>query len=290
MRRVLTALIVIVFFVTNGGLSAWADNVGPIAWGEAGNAGITAGAVIGSSAPGAASAVGTHNVSGGASGCPQGYSFQTWTDTAGNPVTGQPGQVNPISGQSVPVGSTPVDVFCGGSYVSTTYRRPAGPTGPAVSPVVLARQAVAEAAFPVLAIRTDPPSGRLVVNFPVWLSLSSGFAPVSASASAGSVTSSVSVRPVSVTWSMGDGGSVTCDGPGVAFDPARPFDAQVPPPCGYSYARSSATELGQQFTVTATVSFRATWTVSGAAGGGVLGPVVRSVSVPVRVGEIEAVS
>jgi hypothetical protein len=113
---------------------------------------------------------------------------------------------------------------------------------------------------------------------------------VSASASAGPVTSTVSVSPVSVTWTMGDGGSVTCDGPGVAYDPSRPFASQVPPPCGYVYRSSSAGQPGLQFPVTATVHYQATWTVTGAAGGGSLGPVDRSVSLPVSVGEIEALS
>ncbi|HEX3539606.1 MAG TPA: hypothetical protein VHT75_04105 [Acidimicrobiales bacterium] len=41
------------------------------------------------------------------------------------------------------------------------------------------------------------------------------------------------------------------------------------------------------FHLTATVHFAATWTVAGARGGGNLGTVDRSVSVPVTVGEIQ---
>jgi hypothetical protein len=104
------------------------------------------------------------------------------------------------------------------------------------------------------------------------------------------VTSTVSVSPVSVTWNMGDGGSVPCGGPGVAYDPSRPFASQVPPPCGYVYRSSSAGQPGLQFPVTATVHYQATWTVIGAAGGGSLGPVDRSVSLSVSVGEIEALN
>src|SRR5262249_21171983 len=154
-----------------------------------------------SSAPIGAGATTPTGGDGGSSSCPQGYSYQTWTDTAGNPVVGQVGLTNPINAQLVPVGSTPVDVFCGGTYVMTVYRQPGGPAAPAVNPLGLAQQALATAAFPGLSIHTNPPSGRLVVNFPVWLWLSSGFAPVSASASAGAVTSTVSVTPASVSWS-----------------------------------------------------------------------------------------
>jgi hypothetical protein len=128
------------------------------------------------------------------------------------------------------------------------------------------------------------------VNFPIWLSLSSGFATVRASASLGGVTSVVSVTPLSVTWNMGDGGSVTCNGPGVPYDPSRSFESQSPPPCGYRYQHSSANEPDQVFQVTATLHYHATWTVSGAGGGGDLGPIDRSVTLPVTVGEIQAVN
>jgi hypothetical protein len=199
-----------------------------------------------------------------------------------------------MNGQPVQVGSTMVDVYCGGTFLQTIIVPPGQPAGaspaPQVNPLTLAQQALSQAAYPALSIHTDPPPGRLVVNFPVWLSLSSGFATVSASASAGPVTSTVSVAPMSVTWSMGDGGTVACKGPGVAYDPARPFDVQVPPPCGYLYRTSSAAQLGLQFRITATVHYQASWTVTGAAGGGSLGPIDRSVSALVTVGEIEAVS
>jgi hypothetical protein len=93
-----------------------------------------------------------------------------------------------------------------------------------------------------------------------------------------------------VTWVMGDGYSVTCQGPGVAYDPSRPFASQLPPLCGYVYSRSSANEPGEAFQATVTVHYGATWTVTGAPGGGSLGPVVRTVTVPVSVGEIQVVN
>ena len=49
-------------------------------------------------------------------------------------------------------------------------------------------------------------------------------------------------RPTAVTWSMGDGGSVTCDGPGTAF-PAGGDPKSASPDCGHTYRTSSA---GQQ--------------------------------------------
>jgi hypothetical protein len=216
---------------------------------------------------------------GASSGCPGGYTYlpTVFDGNLGQPYPGAPGQA--------------IDVYCGGTYVNTVWQGPGqGPTAPQVNPAQLAQQALASAAFQQLGVVMSPPSGREAVNFPIFLSLSSGYAPVTASASAGGVTSTVSIVPGSVTWAMGDGGSVTCQGPGVPLDPSRPFAAQLPPPCGYRYQRSSANEPGQAFQVTATVHYNATWTVTGAAGGGSLGPVDRSISVPVTVGEIQVVN
>jgi hypothetical protein len=295
-----TGAIVTALLIAGSATSAQADNNGPVAWGNAGPAGATAGAGASASPVATAGSSGAPTT-GGSSGCAQGYTYVGWASAGGGQfaigngagisvTAGQPATA--LGGQMVPAGTTSVtDVYCGGTWVTTVFGGPPG-AGPVVqvNPLALAQQALASAAYQPLQIHTDPPSGRLVVNFPVWLSLSSGFAPVSASASVGPVTSTVSVTPVSVAWSMGDGGGVTCQGPGVPYDPARPFDQQVPPSCGYQYGTSSAGQPGQQFTVTATVRYQATWTVTGAPGGGSLGPVDRSVSVPVTVGQIEAVS
>jgi hypothetical protein len=184
-----------------------------------------------------------------------------------------------------------VDQYCGGTFIQTLIMPPGQPSGAAINPLTLAQQALSSAPFTQLSVQMSPPSGREAVNFWIFRSVSSGFAPVTASATAGGVTSTVSITAQSVTWDMGDGtASFTCQGPGVPYDPTRSFDSQVPPPCGYRYSRSSADQPGGTFTVTATVHYHATWTVAGAPGGGDLGPVDRSVSIPVVVGEIQVVN
>ena len=183
------------------------------------------------------------------------------------------------------------DVYCNGVWDDKVFV-PAGtavPGGAVANPLVLAEQAEDNAPFPHLSIVMSPPSTREAVNFPIFLSLS-GYSPVSASAAAGGVTSTVSVVPGTVTWNMGDGHTVTCNGPGVAYDPSRSFASQLPPPCGYTYSVSSADQPGEVFQVTATVSYSATWTVTGAPGGGTLGPVNRTASIPVTVGEIQVLN
>ena len=91
---------------------------------------------------------------------------------------------------------------------------------------------------------------------------------MTASASAGGVSVTATAEPVSVMWSMGDGGSVTCRGPGTPY----PSDPSVHPPllsptCGYTYGRPTATPREKSFPVTATVDWRVTWSGTGNSGG-----------------------
>ena len=61
---------------------------------------------------------------------------------------------------------------------------------------------------------------------------------------------------------MGDGETVTCDGPGTAYDSAQ---ANTTTDCSYTWADAG------DYTVSATVFWSVTWTASGAPGGGNLG-------------------
>jgi hypothetical protein len=294
MRRVLAAsgiAVVLVLLLTVP--PAGAGNGGPQGSGSAGAGGASAGAGNGEGvAP--VSTGGGHG--GGSSGCPQGYTYDPWTNLGGGVfaigngagITITAGQSAPqLGGEMVPAGTTSVtDVYCGGTFVGTVFGGPGGPVLPA-SPAQLAQQAEASAPFHPIQVVTSPPSSREAVNFPIFLSLGSGFAAVSATASAGGVTSTVTITPTGVTWAMGDGHSVSCAGPGVPYDPSRSFASQLPPVCGYEYSRSSANQPGGVFVVTATVHFSAKWTVSGAPGGGALPAVDRSVTLPVTVGEIQ---
>ncbi|HNH38519.1 MAG TPA: hypothetical protein PK912_08745, partial [Microthrixaceae bacterium] len=92
------------------------------------------------------------------------------------------------------------------------------PEGGLVDPAALAQQALQSVQIAPPAIRTSPDeSGRLYVQVPTWLWIdSSWWQPYTATAQAGRVWSTVTARPVSVTWGTGDGGSEVCRGPGVA--------------------------------------------------------------------------
>jgi hypothetical protein len=86
---------------------------------------------------------------------------------------------------------------------------------------------------------------------------------------------------------MGNGDVVTCTGPGTSWAKG---DAGPSPDCGYTYTRSSARQPGKTYKVTATVDWTATYTVTGAPGGGPLPGLQRTASRPVRVAEAQALN
>ncbi len=136
------------------------------------------------------------------------------------------------------------------------------------------------------AIRTSPEeSGRLYVQIPtLWID-SSWWQFYTATAQAGRVWSTVTARPVSVTWGTGDGGSEVCRGPGVAWSPGVDEDASN---CTHTYRRSSASADGGTFDLSATVRLEITWT-SNAPFGGTLPAITRTSTLDVEVGEIQAI-
>lgn len=179
-----------------------------------------------------------------------------------------------------------------GSFDIGAIFLPAGsPGGPPVDPAALAQQALQHTPLPTPQIGMAPdPSIPQLVNLATFLWIPAAqWQPQTASASAGGVTSTVTARPERVIWDMGQGDSVTCDGPGAPYDPSLSDDAQ-PSDCRFTYPASSASAPGQTFTVTATVEWHATWTASGAAGGGDLGISQQSSTTAVRVAELQALN
>jgi hypothetical protein len=160
-----------------------------------------------------------------------------------------------------------------------------------VDPEQLAAQAEDRAPIPAPSIRMNPDAGDgSVVHVPTWLWIDgSQWVPVSAQASAGGVTVTATAAPQSVTWDMGNGDTVVCQGPGTPYDASRPASDQTTD-CSYTYERSSASQPDGTYLVTATVSWNVTWTIVGAPGGGGLGASPRSESVAIPVAEIQALN
>jgi hypothetical protein len=161
------------------------------------------------------------------------------------------------------------------------------PEGGIVDVEALALQARASVGISDPLIRTSPEAGdRLYVRVPTWLWVDGGWwHSYSATASAGRVTATVSARPVAASWSFGDGGSVTCSGPGVPWRAGLPEDATD---CSHTFTSSSAGQPGGTFALSTTVTLEVTWT-SNIGSGGALEPISRTASQAVEVGEIQAI-
>ncbi len=167
---------------------------------------------------------------------------------------------------------------CSGPAMDVMGRAPMPTVGEVVwvpkvaplTPSALAQVAYKELKPPTPTLVLSPPNTRPeLVGMPLWLSIPAAtWAPVTANASAGGVSVTATATPASVMWSMGDGGSVTCHGPGTPF----PSDPSAHPPllsptCGYTYPRPSTTLQGASFPVTATVDWQVAWSGTGNSGG-----------------------
>ncbi len=137
---------------------------------------------------------------------------------------------------------------------------------------------------PAPTLRTSPASDQLV-GVPTWLWLDGGFAPVSATASVGAVSATVTATPRSVTWATGDGATVTCAGPG------RPYTAgadDAATDCRHTYTRRSTTRSPDgSYHLQATVTYAVAWSAT-TGDGGDLGTITRTAAVDVRVLESQA--
>jgi hypothetical protein len=142
---------------------------------------------------------------------------------------------------------------------------PAGATAqPTLSPEQVAEIARKRLRLPAPTIAASP-SGTQLVHLPTWLWLSSGWTSAEETASVPGVSVTAVAKPASVTWSMGDGSTVTCTGPGTAFR-AGTDPKSSSPDCGHVYRRSSTGQPGQAFAVSVTVQWTVTWSGAGQAG------------------------
>lgn len=170
---------------------------------------------------------------------------------------------------------------------------PATPGGAAVTappPVVVAQQAEKQLDLPSITIdMAPPPASPQLVNVSTWLWLDpTGWKPYTATAAIDGVAATAIATPEKVVWNMGDGNTITCDGPGTPYELSEPNATSH---CTYTWTASSDAEPGGTFDVSATTVWQVTWTVAGAAGGGNLGLVAGPAAhVEVKVTESQAIN
>ncbi len=153
-----------------------------------------------------------------------------------------------------------------------------------VNPVVVAEEAAKQLAFGSPSIDMAPPAGSpQLVGVATWLWINpAAWKNLTATATAGTVTTTATATPTRVVWNMGDGNTVTCDGPGTPYSSSDPNGTTD---CSYTWPSAGS------FQVRATVYWSVTWTAVGAAGGGNLGVQAGPASVvPVTVTESQAIN
>ena len=131
---------------------------------------------------------------------------------------------------------------------------------------------------------TLSPWGDQVVNLPSWLWIEN-WEPLSGTASVGGVTIRVIARPASARWTFGDGTTLSC-GPGVPWSP----DTDATRACIHTWTRSSASQPAERYLLRVSVTWSASYSVTGGAGGGALPSITRTSTQPVRVAEIQALN
>lgn len=169
---------------------------------------------------------------------------------------------------------------CDGNFYGAVYLQ--GPPD-AVDPAALAAGVLERITVPVPQVALSP-AGDQVVNLASWLWIPN-WAPLSGTATAGGVTVTVTVRPTAAKWTFGDGTTSSC-APGVAWTPGAARGAA----CTHVWKRSSTSQAGGAYRLSVSVTWTASFTVTGGAGGGALDPIVRTTTVPVRVGEVQALN
>ncbi|WP_307843532.1 hypothetical protein [Streptomyces sp. B15] len=157
-----------------------------------------------------------------------------------------------------------------------------------VSAGEVAQEAVERLRLPRPVIRTSPDADfTQVVHVPTWMWVqASSWESVSETASVDGVTVTATARPRKAVWSMGDGASVVCHGPGTPYS-ARFGAESSSPDCGHTYRRASLSEPDGKYRV----KVRVTWDVSwhGAGESGVVPGMAMSAERSLSVDEVQAV-
>jgi hypothetical protein len=139
---------------------------------------------------------------------------------------------------------------------------PAGPAAPP-DPAQLAQQALSLMRLKAITVGIVPdPSGVGLVGMPNWMWVTNPTAntwgPLTRSASAAGWTVTATAQVSKVTWNMGDGQVVVCNGPGTRYQDS--YGKQQSPDCGHTYTRQGA------YTVRATSHWVITWAGIGQTG------------------------
>ncbi len=153
----------------------------------------------------------------------------------------------------------------------------------AITPEELARRAQDQLAIRYPEPRTSPAiTIDQIVGIETWMWIdAAAWQSVTATASIPGLSVSATATPQQVTWDMGDGSTVVCDGPGTPYDSNRAI-ADQSSECTHVYQRRGA------YTVSATVVWAVEWSASDGTGGP-LADASRTTQFPMTVIERQAI-
>jgi hypothetical protein len=150
---------------------------------------------------------------------------------------------------------------------------------PQVNPRQLLEQALGELRVPYLDPATAPPRGKDgLVGLPEWFWVpAADWHAITVTVRAGPVWAIVTASPAGLTFDPGGGlAPVSCDGPGTAYNPSQPAQAQQTT-CSYTYEQPSFGQPRNVYQASVTVAWRISWIGSGGQGG------VLTAALPLRV-------
>lgn len=203
---------------------------------------------------------------------------------------GLPGRIFPGGEDQVDPTSHLYAKVCPGQPVTYVWLTAAQAAAAQPSPEELAQRAYRQLVLAVPAIRTSPVvTVPQLVRVPTWLWVDAGmWSPRSRTAAVPGLTATATARPVRVNWSMGDGVTVQCQGPGTPYRDGEGRASAASPDCGHTYLRPSVGAPEGMFRVTATVEWAVSWVGGGRAG--TLPALASVASVMMRVTEAQALN
>ncbi|MFD7283653.1 ATP/GTP-binding protein [Streptomyces sp. NPDC059862] len=185
------------------------------------------------------------------------------------------------------------DAYCPNNPNMTTqwFAQPPNGAAQAVDPEALALQAVKKMTLRGPDIASPKAAGKYTVGVPLWMWVNQSattYGPQSASASAGGVTVTATAKVSKIVWQMGDGTTVTCNGPGTVYRASAGMAES--PTCGHVYTTTSAGAPSGTYQVNATSTWSIDWQVT-AGGGGQTGQLteIQTSQMQVAIGEVQVV-
>jgi hypothetical protein len=175
------------------------------------------------------------------------------------------------------------------AVVTNTLRWQADGKPALPDPAVLAAQAESKLTLVKPEVDSSPAPGKAqVVQLPTWAWMPRAqWAPISATASVPGESVTATATPDRLSFSWGDGTSSTCQGPGTPYVAGSSNASGSSPTCGHTYRITSASAPGQQFPVTATLSWKIAW--NGGGQSGVFPDLATSTTVHWTVEQVESV-